>query len=210
MHQGYIEPHNATAIWNANGKVTVWMSTQGIFTARQQTAELLRIPVADVKVVPMEIGGGFGGKISVYLPPIAAALSKKSGSPVKVIMDRSAVFEATGPTPASYIRVKLGVTRDGKITAGDAYLAYEAGAFPGSPIGPGCMCIFSCYDFPNARVEGYDVCVNKPRSNAYRAPGSTNAAFAIETVIDEVCQQLGIESAAGPELHRLPPTEARF
>jgi xanthine dehydrogenase molybdenum-binding subunit len=195
VHQGYIEPHNATALWNPNGKVTVWMSTQGIFTARQQTAELLRIPVADVKVVPMEIGGGFGGKISVYLPPVAAALSRKSGRPVKLIMDRTAVFEATGPTPASYIRIKLGVTRDGRITAGDAYLAYEAGAFPGSPIGPGCMCVFSCYDFPNARVEGYDVCVNKPRTNAYRAPGSTNAAFAIETVIDEVCQTLGIDAA---------------
>lgn len=195
VHQGYIEPHNATALWNANGKVTVWMSTQGIFSARQQTAELLRIPVADVKVVPMEIGGGFGGKISVYLPPVAAALSRKSGRPVKLLMDRAAVFEATGPTPASYIRVKVGVTRDGKITAGDAYMAYEAGAYPGSPIGPGCMCIFSCYDFPNARVEGYDVCTNKPRTNAYRAPGSTNAAFAIETVVDEICQQLEIDPA---------------
>lgn len=195
VHQGYIEPHNATALWNANGKVTVWMSTQGIFSARQQTAELLRIPVADVKVVPMEIGGGFGGKISVYLPPVAAALSRKSGRPVKLLMDRAAVFEATGPTPASYIRVKVGVTRDGKITAGDAYMAYEAGAYPGSPIGPGCMCIFSCYDFPNARVEGYDVCTNKPRTNAYRAPGSTNAAFAIETVIDEICKQLEIDPA---------------
>lgn len=195
VHQGYIEPHNATVLWNANGKVTVWMSTQGIFSARQQTAELLRIPVSDVKVVPMEIGGGFGGKISVYLPPVAAILSKKSGRPVKLVMDRTHVFEATGPTPASYIRIKLGVTRDGRITAGDAYLAYEAGAFPGSPIGPGCMCIFSCYDFPNARVEGYDVCVNKPRTNAYRAPGSTHAAFAIETIIDEICQQLGIDAA---------------
>ena len=196
VHQGYIEPHNATALWNPNGKVTVWMSTQGIFTARQQTAELLRIPVSDVKVVPMEIGGGFGGKISVYLPPVAAALSKKTGRPVQLIMDRAHVFEATGPTPASYIRIKLGVTRDGRITAGDAYLAYEAGAYPGSPIGPGCMCVFSCYDFPNARVEGYDVCTNKPRTNAYRAPGSTNVAFAIESVIDEACQQLGIDPAA--------------
>ncbi len=195
VHQGYIEPHNATVLWNANGKVTVWMSTQGIFSARQQTAELLRIPVADVKVVPMEIGGGFGGKISVYLPPVAAALSRKSGRPVKLLMDRASVFEATGPTPASYIRVKVGVTRDGKITAGDAYMAYESGAYPGSPIGPGCMCIFSCYDFPNARVEGYDVCTNKPRTNAYRAPGSTNAAFAIESVVDEICEQLEIDPA---------------
>lgn len=193
VHQGYIEPHNATALWNADGKVTVWMSTQGSFTARQQTAELLRIPVSDVKVVPMEIGGGFGGKISVYLPPVAALLSKKSGRPVKLVMDRAAVIQATGPTPGSYIRVKVGATKSGKIVAADGYLVYEAGAFPGSPIGPGCSCIFACYDIPNARVEGFDVCVNKPRTNAYRAPGSTNAAFAIESVIDEICAQLKLD-----------------
>lgn len=195
VHQGYIEPHNATALWNADGKVTVWMSTQGSFTARQQTAELLRIPVSDVKVVPMEIGGGFGGKISVYLPPIAAKLSQLTGRPVQVVMDRAAVLEATGPTPGSYIRLKVGATKDGKLIAGDAYIAFEAGAFPGSPIGPGCMCIFSCYEIPNARVEGYDVCVNKPRTNAYRAPGSTQVAFAIETIVDELARTLELDPA---------------
>ncbi len=189
VHQGYIEPHNATAHWNADGKVTVWMSTQGSFTARQQTAELLRIPVSDVKVVPMEIGGGFGGKISVYLPPVAAALSHKAGRPVKVVMSRANVFEATGPTPGSFMRVKLGATKDGKLVAGDAWLAFEAGAYPGSPIGPGCMCVFACYDIPHARVEGFDVCVNKPRTNAYRAPGSTQVAFAAESLIDELARQ---------------------
>ncbi len=195
VHQGYIEPHNATAVWNADGKVTVYTSTQGSFTVRQQTAELLRIPVSDVKVVPMEIGGGFGGKISVYLQPVAVLLSRKSGRPVKLVMDRADVFEATGPTPGSYIRVKLGVSEEGKLVAGDAYLAYEAGAYPGSPVGPGCMCIFSCYDFPTARVEGFDVCVNKPRTNAYRAPGSTNACFAVDTVMDELAAKLGIDPA---------------
>lgn len=193
VHQGYIEPHNATALWNADGRVTVWTSTQGSFTTRQQTAELLRIPVSHVKVVPMEIGGGFGGKIAVYLEPVAVLLSKKSGHPVKVVMDRTAVLQATGPTPGSVIRVKLGATKDGKLVAGDAWLAYEAGGFPGSPIGPGCMCIFACYDLPAARVEGFDVCVNKPRTNAYRAPGSTNAAFAVESVLDEIATKLGLD-----------------
>jgi xanthine dehydrogenase molybdenum-binding subunit len=193
VHQGYIEPHNATVLWNADGKITVWMSTQGTFTARQQTAELLRVPVSSVKVVPMEIGGGFGGKISVYLPPVAAVLSKKSGRPVKLIMTRADVFEATGPTPGSHIKLKLGVTKDGKITAGEAWMAFEAGAYPGSPVGAACMCVFACYDVPHGRVEGFDVCVNKPRTNAYRAPGSTHVAFAIETVIDEICTQLRID-----------------
>jgi len=195
VHQGYIEPHNATAQWHADGKVTIWTSTQGAFTVRQQTAELLMIPASDVKVIPMEIGGGFGGKIAVYLQPVATLLSRKSGRPVKLIMDRAAVFEATGPTPGTYIRAKIGVTKDGKITAGEAYLAYEAGAYPGSPVSCGCMCIFGCYDIPHARVEGYDVCVNKPRTSAYRAPGSTNAAFAAETIVDEICCQLNIDAA---------------
>lgn len=192
VHQGYIEPHNATAHWNADGQITIWTSTQGSFSVRHQTAELLGLSVSKIKVVPMEIGGGFGGKISVYLQPVAALLSKKSGRPVKLTMDRASVFEATGPTPGSYIRVKMGTDNAGKILAAEAYLAYEAGAFPGSPIAPGCMCIFACYDIPHGRIDGYDVCVNKPRTNAYRAPGATNAAFAAESVIDEICTRLKI------------------
>lgn len=195
VHQGYIEPHNATAMWNADGKVTVWTSTQGTFSVRQQTAELHRIPISSVKVVPMEIGGGFGGKISVYLQPVAAGLSKKSGRPVKLIMDRTDVFEATGPTPGSYCKLRLGVTNEGKLVAGDAWIAFEAGGYPGSPIAPGCMCVFAPYDIPNAHVEGFDVCLNKPRTNAYRAPGSTQVAMATETVIDEICEKLEIDPA---------------
>ncbi|QDT83614.1 xanthine dehydrogenase family protein molybdopterin-binding subunit [Gimesia chilikensis] len=192
VHQGYIEPHVATSLWNNDGQITVWTSTQGTFSVRQQVAELLDVPLARVKVVPMEIGGGFGGKISVYLAPVAAVLSRKSGAPVQLVMDRADVLQATGPTPGSYIKVKMGADADGRITAAEAWMAYEAGGYPGSPIGAGCMCVFSCYDVPNGRVEGYDVCVNKPRTNAYRAPGATNAAFATETVVDELCEQLGM------------------
>ena len=192
VHQGYIEPHTATAVWHGDGRLTVYTSTQGSFSVRQQVSELLGIPQTLIKVVPMEIGGGFGGKISVYLQPVAALLAKKSGRPVKLTMNRANVLEATGPTPGSYMRVKLGADKDGKLVAGDAWMAYEAGAYPGSPIGPGCMCVFSCYDIPNARVEGYDVCVNKPRTNAYRAPGSTQAAFAVEAVLEELCEKLGV------------------
>lgn len=193
VHQGYIEPHNATALWNADGSVTIWCSTQGAFTVRAQVSELLEIPISRVKVVPMEIGGGFGGKIRVYLEPVAAALSRKCGKPVKITMSRADVFEGTGPTPGSLIRVKIGTDREGRIVAGYAYLAYEAGAFPGSPVGAGGMCVFACYDIPNALVDCYDVCVNKPATSAYRAPGATNAAFAVETVLDEICEQLKLD-----------------
>ncbi|MFO0843206.1 MAG: xanthine dehydrogenase family protein molybdopterin-binding subunit [Gemmataceae bacterium] len=193
VHQGYIEPHNATALWSADGGLTIWCSTQGAFTVRAQVAELLQVPLAKVKVVPMEIGGGFGGKIRVYLEPVAAVLSRKAGRPVKVTMNRAEVFEATGPTPGSYIRVKMGADASGRLTAAEAYLAYEAGAYPGSPVGPGCMCIFACYDIPNVHIDGYDVVLNKPATSAYRAPGATNAAFASETVVDELCERLKID-----------------
>jgi CO/xanthine dehydrogenase Mo-binding subunit len=192
VHQGYLEPHNATALYNPDGNITIWCSTQGAFTARAQVAAILQVPVSRVKVVPLEIGGGFGGKIRVYLEPVAAILSRKTGRPVKVLMNRAEVFESTGPTPGSYIRVKIGADQGGRIKAAQAYLAYEAGAYPGSPVGAGAMCIFACYDIPNVLIDGFDVLVNKPATSAYRAPGATNAAFAAETVIDELCERLKI------------------
>ncbi|QDU76638.1 4-hydroxybenzoyl-CoA reductase subunit alpha [Bremerella volcania] len=192
VHQGYIEPHNSIAHWNEDGKLKIWTSTQGSFTCRQQVAELLQLPLSQVTVTPCEIGGGFGGKIAVYLEPVAALLSRKCGRPVKMVMQRDEVFEATGPTPGSYMRIKLGATKDGKLVAGDAYLAYDAGAYRDGVIGPGCMCVFSCVDLPHARVNGYDVCLNKPKTQAYRAPGATQAAFAFESVMNELAETLGI------------------
>ena len=193
VHQGYIETHNATALWNEEGQLTIWTSTQGAFSVRDQMAEILQMPVSKVKIVPLEIGGGFGGKITVYLDPVAALLSKKTGHPVKMTMTRDEVFEGTGPTPGSYLKVKMGATNDGRLTAATAYMAYEAGAYPGSPVGAGAGCIFTPYDIPNVQIDGYDVCVNKPKTNAYRAPGATNAAYATETVVDEISEKLGVD-----------------
>jgi CO/xanthine dehydrogenase Mo-binding subunit len=106
FHQGYIEPQNGTAMWARNGELTVWTSTQGAFTVRDQLAAVFKVPVSQVKVIPMEIGGGFGGKIPIYLDPVAALLSKKTGRPVKITMNRTEVFEATGPTSGTSIRIK--------------------------------------------------------------------------------------------------------
>ena len=193
VHQGYIEPQNATALWNNDGRLQIWTSTQGSFNVRQATATLLGIPVSHIKVTPMEIGGGFGGKIPVYLEPVTALLSKKTGRPVQAVMSREDVFEATGPTPGSHLRVKMGATKDGRIVAGEAWMAYEAGAYPPSFVKPGAMCVFSCYDVANLRVDGYDVVVNKPATAAYRAPGSPNAAFASESVVNELAEKLGMD-----------------
>src|SRR4029450_11927834 len=193
VHQGYIEPHASVAMWNEDGRLKIWCATQGAFNARQQVAELLQVPVSRVVVVPCEIGGGFGGKIAVYLEPVAGLLSRKCGRPVKMTMQRNEVFEGTGPTPGSFVRVKLGAKRDGTLVAGEAWLAYDCGGFPGGVVGPGAMCVFSCYDLPHARVEAHDVVNNKPHTQAYRAPGSTQAAFACEQVIDELADKLKID-----------------
>ena len=193
VHQGYIEPHPATAFWNSDGQLNIWCSTQGSFVVRAITADVLRHPVSKVKVTPMEIGGGFGGKVAFYLEPVVALLSREARQPVKLVMSRPEVFEGSGPAPGTWMKVKIGASRDGKITAAQVELAFEAGAYPGSPVMQGLSCGLACYDIDNGRVEGYDVVVNKPKTAAYRAPGSPQAAFAIESVIDEVCQKLDMD-----------------
>jgi CO/xanthine dehydrogenase Mo-binding subunit len=194
VHQGYIEPHNATVIWAEDGSITVWSSTQGSFGVRAQTAGMIGVPETRVKVNYVEIGGGFGGKTKVYLAPIAALLSRKSGGrPVKLVMDRPSVFEASGPAPGGKIRMKIGVTREGKITAADTDLIFEAGGYPGSAVGAAAICVFACYNLPASRITGYDILVNKPQSAAYRAPGSPQASYAIESVVDEICEEMGFD-----------------
>ncbi len=193
VHQGYIEPHSATAMWHRDGNLTVWSSSQGHFSVRENTARMLQIPVSKVKAIPMEIGGGFGAKLAVYLEPVAALLARKTGNPVKVTMSRTEVFEGTGPTSGTNIKVKLGATRDGRLVAAEAHLYFEAGAFPGSPVPGGAQCMMAAYDIPNAYIEGFDVVVNRPKTAAYRAPGSPAAAFAMETAIDELCEKLEMD-----------------
>ena len=193
VHQGYIEPHNATAFWNKDGKVTIWCSTQGPFEVRDASALALNLDIADIKLVPMEIGGGFGGKFEPFGAPVAAMLSQKTGHTVKIVMSRAEDLQGTGPTPGSHMKVKIGATNDGKITAAQAYLAFEAGAFPGSPVGAAAMTVYAPYDIPNVVIDGFDVVVNKPKMGAYRAPGATQAAFAVETVVDEIAEKLGID-----------------
>ena len=193
VHHGYIEPHVSTASWSPDGHVTIWTSTQGAFAIRSSTAAIIGIPESRVKVVPMEIGGGFGGKAVTYLDPVAAVLSKKSGRPVKIVMNRQEVFEGTGPSSAAHMRTKIGATRDGKMTAGQLYLAFEAGAFPGSPVGGGALTGFGPYKIDNMLVDGYDIVCNKQKVQGYRAPGQSQATLAVETVIDELAEKLGMD-----------------
>jgi CO/xanthine dehydrogenase Mo-binding subunit len=193
VHQAYIEPQACAARFDADGQGELWSSSQGHFVVRALTAQLLGMKLGDLRVYPAEIGGGFGGKTVIYLEPVAALLAKKSGHPVQMTMSREDVFKATGPTSGSSMTVKIGVKRDGKIVAAEGLFKFQAGAFPGSPVMNACMCAFAPYDIPNARSVGYDVVCNRPKSAAYRAPGSPISAFAVESVLDVLALKIKID-----------------
>jgi CO/xanthine dehydrogenase Mo-binding subunit len=193
VHQAYIEPHACLCSYGADGQCTVYSSSQGHFMVRSYVAKLLGIDISNIRCTPAEIGGGFGGKTLVYLEPVALALSKKCGRPVKMQMTREEVFRASGPTSGATMDVKLGAKKDGTIVAAKHVLKYQAGAFPGSPIQPGCMCGFAMYDLPNIEVIGYDVVSNRPKVAAYRAPGAPIASFAVECALDDLARKLGMD-----------------
>ena len=193
VHQGYIEPHACVAQWGEDGQCDVWCSSQGHFMIRAYCAKILNLPLSDVRVTPLEIGGGFGGKTTVYLEPLALALSRQSGRPVKMVMTRDEVFRATGPTSGAAMTVRLGAKSDGTLTAAKVELKFQAGAFPGSPVGAACMTALACYDVPNFEVLGWDVVTNTPKVAAYRAPGAPIVAFAVESAMDELARQLKID-----------------
>lgn len=193
VHQGYIEPHATVASTSEDGQSTIWTSTQGQYVVRAYCSEVMQLDISSIRVTPSEIGGGFGGKTTVYLEPLALALSRKSFRPVKMVMSREEVFRASGPTSGSAMRVKIGAKSDGTIIAADVELKYQAGAFAGSPIMPGCMCALAPYEIENAQVVGYDVVVNRPKVVAYRAPGAPISEYAVECVINEIAKKINLD-----------------
>lgn len=195
VHQGYIEPHACLARYGADGQGEIWSPSQGHFVVRGLTAKILGMNLADLKVNPAEIGGGFGGKTVVYVEPVAMALSKKSGLPVRIAMTRDEVFKASGPTSGSSMTIKMGVKKDGTMTAAQGVYRFQAGAFPGSPVMNGCLCGFAPYHIENQHTVGYDVVSNRPKAAAYRAPGSPIAAFGVESVIDILAKKIGMDPA---------------
>jgi CO/xanthine dehydrogenase Mo-binding subunit len=193
-HQGYIEPHACVANVNSDGTGDLWVCTQGHFAYRHFCARLLGMQVSKLRVTSSEIGGGFGGKTHVWAEPVALALSRKAGRPVKLVMSREEVFRASGPTSATSIDVKIGATKDGIITAASATLRYTCGPYPGAWAELGAQTAFACYNLENVRTVGYDVLVNRPKTAAYRAPSAPMAAFAVESAIDELANKIGIDA----------------
>ena len=192
VHQGYIEPH-ACLVSYADGKATIWSSSQGQFMVRAMCSYLSGIPQSNIRAIPAEIGGGFGGKTIVYLEPVALALARKAGRPVKMVMSREEVMRASGPTSGSSSTVKIGAKKDGTIVAAQGTWYLQAGALPGSPIRGAAGCAFAPYNIPNVHSKGYDVVSNRSKVAAYRAPGAPIGAFSVESVLDELAEKLQMD-----------------
>ena len=192
-HQGYIEPHACMANLGSDGRGELWCCTQGQYMVRANCAAILGIDASQLRVTSSEIGGGFGGKTTTFIEPVALALSRKSGKPVKIVMSREEVFRASGPTISTSMDVKIGMKTDGRITAATANLRYQGGAFPNGTVEFGAQAAFAAYDLEAVQTLGWSVMTNRPKEVAYRAPGAPTAIYAVESVVDELCQELNLD-----------------
>ena len=193
VHQSYIEPHATVVDPNQPaGGVTVWSCTQAQFAVRKEVADLLELPESDVHVKPMPVGGGFGGKFMLYEPLVALA-ARAVGAPLRLVLTRQEEMLAAIPAPAAQMTVKLAADADGTLTAIAADYKFDGGCFPNTPHSAVALMTGSLYQCPNFDIHGAAVVTNKPSSGAYRAPGSPQLAFALESTLDELARELGID-----------------
>lgn len=193
VHQGYMETHSTVAHYDpASGELTVWTGTQGQFFVRDQLSNILGIPQTKIRVFGLELGGGFGGKV-VLTQPLTAALSRIVGLPVKLVFTRADDLTGGNPATPCVVELKTGMKRDGSLTAMKAKLVFDAGAYPGAPAAVGAILIGASYAFPHLEIESFEVLTNRVSVGALRAPGAHNAAFAIESQMDVMAREIGLD-----------------
>src|SRR5881296_2307653 len=193
VHQGYLEPHAVLAQWDTTGFLTLWSSTQGSFNTRSEVADVLELPENRIKVIPMECGGGFGGKIRALCEPITAILARAAGRPVRYVMTRREELEAGMPAPQVIIRLKTGVKRDGTLMALEGEAILESGAFSGAVLAVSGVFLASLYLWPHFDVKGFEVLTHKPSIAAYRAPVAPQTIFAIDSQMEQIARKLGVD-----------------
>ncbi len=197
VHNGYIEPHAAIAQIDRSGNITVWSSTQSVFTMRGLLAGIFKAPYGKIRVIAPKVGGGFGGKLSdVVLEPSCIALTQKTGKPVKIVMTREEEFIASNPRHASIIELKTGCMKDGTLIARQARLLYDTGGYAASGtlvVNVGALKAFGPYRIPNVRSDAYGIYTNNPKTGAMRGFGAPQAVFAVESHMDIIAEKLGID-----------------
>ena len=193
INQGFLEPMACAANVEANGRLTIWASTQGPYQVRAQLASVLDMPLSNIRIIPMELGGGFGAKLRLAFEAFPALLSMKTGSPVKLINTREEVFTLNGPRHPVTNYIKTGVNNDGTIVAREAYTIFDVGAYlgagPNSGIGHG----LGAYNIPNFRLRSYGAYTNKVYVGSYRASGVADMTFAVESHMDIIARKLDMD-----------------
>ena len=194
VHQGYLEPHAVLAEWDRNGLLTLWASTQGSFNTRSEVADVLGIPENSIRVIPVECGGGFGGKIRALCEPITAVLAQVTKRPVRYVMTRREELQAGMPAPQVIIKLKTGVKRDGTLMALDAETVIDSGAYSGAVLAVSAVFLGSMYKWPSFDIRGFEVLTHKPSVAAYRAPVAPQTIFAIESQMEQIARDLDLDS----------------
>lgn len=193
MHQGYIEPQSCVASYSDDGQVELWCCTQAPWVYRDRLTEVLKIDSAKIRIQQSELGGGFGGKTTFYVEPVAVLLSRKAKRPVKMTLTRSEVMRATGPVSGTHSRIKMGCTKDGTIVVADAELIFQTGPYTGSAFTNAPQAMFTRYDIKNVKTVSYEVVSNRPKVSSFRAPCVPQIVFGVEGVVSEMAKKLGMD-----------------
>lgn len=197
VNQAAMEPHATLAVWEPDERLTVHSSTQVPFYLHRTIAAVCEMPMSQIRVIKPLIGGGFGGKSEIIPLEVAACvLAKKSRKPVKITYTREEVFLAHRGRPITIVYLKVGMTRAGKITAVQARVIQDGGAYcgygPVTVLYSGAL-LGAIYDIANVQYDGFRVLTNKPACGAMRGHGTVNVRFAFESILDQLSHQAGLD-----------------
>jgi xanthine dehydrogenase molybdenum-binding subunit len=193
INQGYLEPMACVANVDPSGRINVWTSTQGPYAVRASLAAVLQMPIARLRIIATELGGGFGAKLRLCLEPYPVFLALKTGRPVKIVATREEVFTLSGFRLPTTVYLKTGVLKDGTIVAREAISIFDMGAYLGAGVQSGVSHTIGPYNIPNHRVRSYAVYTNKIWAGSYRASGVADVTFAVESHTDTMARQLRMD-----------------
>jgi carbon-monoxide dehydrogenase large subunit len=198
QHQAYLETHSCLVWLDEQGRVQVWASSKVPYAVKEQLSVALGLPKERIRLNPVAIGGDYGGKGSPMDIPLAYFLAVRTGRPVKIVMDYVEEFTAGNPRHAAIIQLKTGVKRDGTLVAHQSRVVFDSGAYGGFKPVPtvnlgGAAKAGGPYKIPHVRLEGIQVYTNTIPGGFMRAPGEPQAVFAIESHMDCIARQLGID-----------------
>ncbi|HJR42772.1 MAG TPA: molybdopterin cofactor-binding domain-containing protein [Gemmatimonadaceae bacterium] len=203
-----MEQHAAVAQWSADGKLTLWSSTQTPHYVHRALSKVLEMPPAHVRVIATPNGGGFGGKSDPFSHEIVvAALARKTGRPVKICLTREEVFYCHRGRHPVLMKVKTGVKKDGAIVAMDFHSFLDGGAYGSYGVASsyytGALQTVT-YEVPHYRFRGARVFTNKPPCGPKRGHGTPQPRFALEVQLDKIAEQLGLDPAEMRRAHLQP------